>query len=110
MLVAMGGWVAVGGQLWALYARRCVCVCVSALWWMPAVRHHPKVMVVAPCSVAMVTNMPRGGMRSCGAMASAARAPLAATPQGPAVAVLTTFDAPPQPLSHAGHCNNTARA
>ena len=28
MLVAVGGWVAVGGQSWALHARRRVCVCV----------------------------------------------------------------------------------
>ena len=94
--------------------RVCVSIVVDALGWMPAVRHHPKVLVVASCSVAMVTNIPSNipsdGMRSCGPMASAARAPLAATPQGPTVAMLTTFDAPPQPLSHAGHCNNTARA
>ena len=34
MIVAVWGWVAIGGQLRALHARRCVCacVCVSALW------------------------------------------------------------------------------
>ena len=43
-----------------MHADACVCV----LWWMPAVRHRPKVLVVTSCSAAMVTNMPGGGMGS----------------------------------------------